>query len=112
MSSTSELPSSIAKIRDRMSKPEVEKSLKGFSKTMGFSLTDLKEDYLLTIEDGKLASLEKKISPDANITIMVSNSLMDDILEKKTNPITAFMSGKLKAKGSMDDLLRLQQLMS
>ncbi len=98
-------------MKDRFADPEVQQSLKGFTKTMEFSLTDLKENYLFTIEDGKLANVEKKTLPGANIVITVANSLLVGIMNKESNPMTAYMTGKLKAKGSMDDLMRLQKLM-
>ena len=95
-----------------MADPSVQESLSGFSRKVQFSITDLKEDYLLTLRDGKLASLERKSSPDAGIVITATNSLIESIMDKSTNPISAYMTGKLKVKGSMDDLMRLQKLMS
>jgi putative sterol carrier protein len=104
-------PASVGKLRERFADPAVIDSLKGFSKTMMFSFTDLKEDYLFSINDGKLANVEKKTIPNASITITVANSLMESIMNKTSNPMTAYMTGKLKVKGAMDDLMRLQKLM-
>lgn len=111
MSSASSEPGSITKLKERLADPSVQESLKGFSKTMQFSFTDLKEDYVFTLNEGKLVSLEKKSLPNANITITVANSLMEGIMNKTSNPMTAYMTGKLKVKGPMDDLMRLQKLM-
>lgn len=111
MSSASSEPGSITKLKERLADPSVQESLKGFSKTMQFSFTDVKEDYVFTLNDGKLVSLEKKSIPNANITITVTNSLMEAIMNKTSNPMTAYMTGKLKVKGPMDDLMRLQKLM-
>ena len=66
---------------------------------MQLSLTDLKEDYVFSVSDGKLASVEKKSLPNANIVITVANSLMESIMDKSSNPMTAYMTGKLKIKG-------------
>ena len=104
-------PASIAKLKERFADPSVQESLKGFSRTVQFSFTDLKEDYVFTINDGKLANVEKKSTPNANIVITVANSLMENIMNKASNPMTAYMTGKLKIKGPMDDLMRLQKLM-
>jgi putative sterol carrier protein len=104
-------PGSIAKLKERLADPAVQESLKGFSKTMQFSFTDIKEDYVFTLDDGKLTGLEKKTLPNANIVITVANSLMEGIMNKTSNPMTAYMTGKLKVKGPMDDLMRLQKLM-
>ena len=104
-------PASIAKLKERLADPSVQESLNGFSRTVQFSFTDLKEDYVFTIDDGKLANVEKKSSPNPNIVITVTNSLMENIMNKSSNPMTAYMTGKLKIKGPMDDLMRLQKLM-
>ena len=111
-SSSGSEPASVTKLKERFAEPEVQESLKGFSKTIQFSFTDLKEDYVFTVNDGKLLSVEKKSLPNANITITVANSLMEGIMNKTSNPMTAYMTGKLKIKGPMDDLMRLQKLMS
>jgi putative sterol carrier protein len=105
-------PAAVTKLRERFADPSVVESLKGFTKTMQFSFTDLKEDYVFNINDGNLASVEKKSLPNANIIITVSNSLMEGIMNKTSNPMTAYMTGKLKVKGPMDDLMRMQKLMS
>jgi len=105
------VPASVTKLKERFADPAVQDSLKGFSKTMQFSFTDLKEDYVFTVNDGKLANVEKKSLPNANIVITVANSLMEGIMNKTSNPMTAYMTGKLKVKGPMDDLMRLQKLM-
>jgi putative sterol carrier protein len=104
-------PTSISKLRERFADPSVQESLKGFSKTLQFSLTDLKADYVFNITDGKLTNVEKKNLPTANIVITIANSLMEGIMNKTSNAMTAYMTGKLKIKGSMDDLMRLQKLM-
>jgi putative sterol carrier protein len=104
-------PAAVVKLKERFADPSVQESLKGFNKTMQFSFTDLKEDYVFTVADGKLANVEKKNLPNANIVITVANSLMEGIMNKTSNPMTAYMTGKLKVKGPMDDLMRLQKLM-
>jgi putative sterol carrier protein len=104
------LPSSIELIRKRFNEPSFQQTLKGFTKTMQFSLTDLKEEYLFTFTDGKLTNLEKKNLPNANIIITTTNSVMESVMNKTSNPMTAYMTGKIKVKGAMDDLMRLQNL--
>ena len=109
--STGSEPGAVTKLRERFADPSVIESLRGFTKTMQFSFSDLKEDYVFTINDGNLASVEKKSLPNANIVITVANSLMEGIMNKTSNPMTAYMTGKLKVKGPMDDLMRMQKLM-
>lgn len=110
--SSDSVPTSIKKIKERLEDQSFQQTLKGFSKTLQFSLPDIKEDYVFTLNDGKLSAFERKSLPDSNITITVSNSLLESIIDKSANAMTAYMTGKLKAKGSMDDLMRLQDLLS
>ena len=106
-------PTSIARMTQKFSEPSVQESLKGFTKTVQFSLTDVKEDYLLAFEDGKLSRAEKATPGGiADITVIASNELMDEILDKKANAVVSYMSGKIKIKGDLNDLMRLQKLLS
>lgn len=82
-----------------------------FQRRCNFPLPTSKEDYVFTINNGKLASLERKNLPHANIIITVASSLMEGIMDKTPNPMTAYMTGKLKIKGPMDDPMWLQKLM-
>jgi putative sterol carrier protein len=109
---SSSLPSSIKMIKDRLLQPSFQESLKGFTKVLQFSLTDLNEDYSFTLKDGMLTDVERKGHSDANIIITTSNALMESVMNKKENAMTAYMSGKIKVKGSMGDLVRLQNLIS
>ena len=111
MSQAETLPSSIRMIKERLDQPSLQQSLKGFSKTIQFSLTDLKEDYVFKLDDGRVSSLEKKSEPNANIIITTTNTLMEGTMNKRENAATAYMTGKIKVKGAMEDLMRLQGLM-
>jgi putative sterol carrier protein len=75
------------------------------------SLSDVGEDYVFTIHDGSFPNVEKKTVSDPDVTVTVANTLMDGIMSKTSNPILAYFTGKLKIKGTRDDLLRLQRLM-
>ncbi len=74
-------------------------------------MTDLNEDYVFMINDGVLSGVEKRSLAEADISVTVASSLMEGILNGKSNAILAYFTGKLKMKGSRDDLLRLQKLM-
>lgn len=108
--SQGQMPVSITRIIAKLADPAVQTSLKGLNRTVQLSLTDLKEDYLLTIADGKLSKVERKTFPDANIAITVASSLLESIMNRATNPITAYMMGMIRFKGSEEDLTYLQKM--
>lgn len=111
MSQAETLPSSIKMIKERLEQPTIQQSLKGFSKSIQFSLTDVKEEYVFKFDDGKLTSFEKKNDPNSNIIVTTTNALMDRIMAKKDDAVSAYMSGKIKVKATMEDLMRLQGLL-
>jgi putative sterol carrier protein len=47
---------------------------------------------------------------DADVTIHASEETFSDIAERKQNPTTAFMTGKLKIDGDMGAAMKLQKL--
>jgi len=48
--------------------------------------------------------------PDAGCTISIATADFFALLERKLNPMAAFMAGKLKVRGDMGMALKLQQL--
>jgi putative sterol carrier protein len=101
----------LEKIRDKFNDPAIQQKFVGFSRTMLFDFTDLKETYVLTITDGKSAVLEKKTIPNPNISMIWTSDTFVGIQDKTVNATSAYMSGKMKVKGNMQDLMKLQSIM-
>ena len=106
------IPGSISTVRSRLESDESSSNLKGFSKSIRISLTDLNESFLFALNDGKLVGFESGNVSKADVTILLTDQLLNRILEKKANPMSSFMAGDLQAKGSLEDLMRLQKLLS
>jgi putative sterol carrier protein len=101
----------LEKIKGRLDDPTVQAKLLGFSKSLQLVFPDLNETYVLNIVNGKSAVLEKKSVDAPDIAITWNSDVFTGIQNKTVDPTAAFMSGKLKVKGSMEDLLRLQTFM-
>lgn len=101
----------LEKIKGKFDDPIIQEKMSGFSKTLQFVFPDLNENYVLTIQDGKTAVLEKKSLENPDIAITWASDVFAGIQDKAVNPTTAFMSGKLKVKGNMEDLMKLQKFM-
>ncbi len=101
----------LEKIRAKFDDPVVQEKMTGFSKTIQFVFPDLTKTYLLDIKEGKQATLEEKALEKPDITLTWPSDVFTGIQDKTVNPTTAFMSGKLKVKGNMEDLMKLQKFM-
>ena len=97
----------VAKFAD----PNVQASLKGFTKTLLFKFTDTKEDWLIRAVDGTQATLTKETLATPDLTIISTTDVLSGIMDKKVNAMTAYMQRKIQTKGSMEDLMKLQKLM-
>ena len=104
-------PPCIEELRKRFSDPTIKESLEGFDQTLQISLTDLDENYVFTIKNGKLTKVDKRNLPDAGIVVTVTSAVFEGILNKTSNPMMAYLKGKFKMKGARDDLMRLQKVL-
>jgi putative sterol carrier protein len=101
----------LEKIRGKFDDPTTQDKLKGFTKTIQFVFTDLGKTYVMSIQDGKTATVEEKKLEKPDIQVTWASDTFTGIQDKTVNATTAFMSGKLKVKGSMDDMMKLQKIM-
>ncbi len=101
----------LQKIVDRFANPAIQGSLKGFTKVLLFKFTDTKEDWLIRTVDGKEATLSKETSDKPDVTIITTTDILAGVMDKKINPMTAYMQRKIQTKGPMEDLMKMQKLM-
>lgn len=101
----------LQKIQAKFDDPIVQEKMAGFTRTLQFVFPDLSETYVLSIKDGKTAELEKKALENPDMAITWASDVFTGIQDKTVNPTNAFMMGKLKVKGSMEDLMKLQKFM-
>ncbi len=100
----------LAVVRDRFSNPEIKEKFKDLVKKIQFDFTDTKEQYLLTIENGT-ATLSKENVNVPDVYVSTTTEILAGIMDKKINPVVAYSTRKIKVKGSMEDLLKLQKLL-
>jgi len=98
-------------IRKKFDEPEIKEKFKGFKRDMHFKFTDLGADYVLSITEDASATLREGTVEKPNITIETDSATFLGIRNKTISGTQAYMSGKLKVKGVMPDLLKLQRLM-
>ncbi len=59
---------------------------------------------------GGAATVEDGLAADAQCTILAKAQHFEEILSGKRNPMTAFMTGKLKVKGDMAAAAQLKEI--
>ncbi len=104
-----DLVEGIKKMVSKLDDPSYAERFADFNKTLQFNFTDT-DNYYLIFKDAKCEIKEGDIeNPD--ITITTASEVIIDIMDGELSPTKAFMGGKLKAKGPMKDMLKMQMLM-
>lgn len=98
-------------IKQKFDDPKLKPRFASFSKNMQFTFTDLNTSYVIKVENGEVKSLAEESIEAPDIHVTIEATVLIDILNKKMNPMKAYTTGKLKAKGKLTDLLKLQKLL-
>lgn len=104
-----ELIEGIKKMVSKLEDPAYQDRFKDFDKTLQFNFKDA-DNYYLVFKDAKCEINEGDIE-DPDMTIITNSEVIIDIMDGELSPTKAFMGGKIKAKGPMNDMLKLQMLM-
>ncbi len=104
-----ELVKGIKKMVSKLEDPAYQDRFKDFDKTLQFNFIDT-DNYYLVFKNAKCEINEGDIE-DADMTITTNSEVIIDIMDGELSPTKAFMGGKIKAKGPMNDMLKLQMLM-
>lgn len=111
MASQEELIASLNTWVAKLDDPAYKDKFEGFEKTLQFNFTDQDFHILMIFKDQACELMDGAVdSPDIVITTATDTIL--GITDRKIKPLMAFMSGKLKAKGSIQDMQKVQLLMS
>jgi putative sterol carrier protein len=83
----------------------------GFSGTFSFKINgDKGGEWAVTIQDAKLA-VNPGMDPESKFTITMKDEDFVKLMNGELNGQVAFMTGKLKFKGSMSTAMKLQGLL-
>jgi putative sterol carrier protein len=101
----------LQKMVDRFADPGVQAALKGFTKTLQFDFTDTNESWLIRAVDGNQATMSQEALEKPDILVTMATDILAGIMDKKINGTTAYMQRKIKVKGAMEDMMKLQKIM-
>jgi putative sterol carrier protein len=111
MATKKDIEDTLNLVKAKFDDPKLKPRFVGFTKNMQFTFPDLNTSYLLKVNNGEVKSLSEENMPTPDIHVTIDSAIFIEILNKKTNPMTAYQTGKLKAKGNLTDLLKLQKLL-
>lgn len=106
-----DLISSLEKMVAKMDDPKYQSRFADYNKTLQFYFTDNEEATCHMVFQGGSASIVDGIAEDAELEITTTTEAIMAIMDGTLSPTRAFMGGKVKAKGPMNDLIKLQALM-
>jgi len=89
----------------------MKEKFKGFKRDIQFTFNDLNKTYVLRVTEEATATLTEEKIEKPNIGIETDSTTFLGIREKKVSGTRAYMTGKIKVKGAMPDLLKMQKLL-
>jgi putative sterol carrier protein len=103
--------SSLAKMVSKMDDPKFQSKFADYNKTLQFIFTDNDEATCYIVFEGGSATINDGVAEGAELEITTTTESIMAIMAGTLSPTRAFMGGKIKAKGPMNDLIKLQVLM-
>ncbi|MFX0167718.1 MAG: SCP2 sterol-binding domain-containing protein [Candidatus Hodarchaeota archaeon] len=106
-----ELLKVLESVRTKFEDPDTKPKFKGFDRTLQFHFTDLDTSFHTRIHKETMEPFTKGELETPNLLVTTDSGTFVDIIQGNLSPLDAYSVGKLKVKGSMTDLLKLQILM-
>jgi len=102
----------INKMLENFTTEKAKKTFRKWSKTMAFEFSDLGKTFYTNIELGVPGDMvEGEPEGKVHVRITTDAATWKGIMSGEISGMKAYTSKKLKVKGSMPDLLKLQKLM-
>lgn len=111
MASKEEVRKGLERIVAKLDNVELKEYFKKFHKSIQFDYPDIDLSYVMEISGGRVKELKEGSVNRPNIVVKLDSDTFLAILNKKINALDAYSAGKIKFKGAMTDLLKLQRLL-
>jgi putative sterol carrier protein len=102
----------INKMMENFNTEKAKKTFRKWSKTMAFEFSDIGKTFFTNIEKGVPSPVTEGV-PEGKVHVKITTdaATWKGIMTGEISGMKAYTSKKLKVKGSMPDLLKLQKLM-
>jgi putative sterol carrier protein len=101
----------VNKLRENFFEEKLKKVFRKWNKTISFEFTDLGKTHYFVIEAGVPGDIIEGEPEKSNVKITTDSDTWVKIMTGEMGGMKAYTAKKLKVKGSMPDLLKLQKLM-
>ncbi|MFX1579786.1 MAG: SCP2 sterol-binding domain-containing protein [Promethearchaeota archaeon] len=95
---------------EKFENPKIQRRFKEYNKTLQFIFPDIDTKMFMRIGDAELIEVAEG-EADAELQVTMDSPVFFAIIEKTESPMAAYSAGKLKTKGEVPDLLKLQKLL-
>jgi putative sterol carrier protein len=111
MGTKEEVKKGMERVAAKLEDPELKEEFKKFYKSVQFVYTDLNSSYVMELAGGEVKEIKEGTVDRPNIIVTIDSDTFLGIVNKEIDAISAFSQGKIKFKGAMTDLLKLQKLL-
>ena len=89
--------------------PEFSKMIEGKNRTICICVSD-GDNYSTKLESMRIEDFVKTENTDADLVVTANSEVLIGLINREISPIKAYMSGDLKVKASLNDMLLLKRL--
>ena len=89
--------------------PEFSKMIEGKNRTICICVSD-GENYSTKLEAMRIEDFVQTDNTDADLVVTANSEVLTALINREISPIKAYMSGDLKVKASLTDMLLLKRL--
>ena len=89
--------------------PEFSKMIEGKNRTICICVSE-GDNYSTKLEDMRIKDFVQTDSTDADLVVTATSEVLTGLINREISPIKAYMSGDLKVKASLTDMLLLKRL--
>jgi putative sterol carrier protein len=98
------------KMAGKTEDPKIRKHFEGFDKTLVMVFEDIGLDVSMVFQNGQVSVMEGS-TENPDLTVTTDSETILGILNGTVSATRAAMGGRIKTKGPVRDLLKLQRLM-
>ncbi|MDF1537946.1 MAG: SCP2 sterol-binding domain-containing protein [Candidatus Thorarchaeota archaeon] len=100
----------LRKLKVKFEDPKIKKRFEGYNKAIQFVFPDIDAELFMQIGNGTFDAIGVGIV-ETELVVTMDSTVFFGIINKTQSPMAAYTSGKLKTKGDVPDLLKLQKLL-